>query len=426
MPQQATNTSAPVLAYLVSQYPAVSHTFILREIQGLRRLGLAIQTASVKPPAASANGFTEAEAEEAAATFYVKTRGLGRVFGDHAACFLRRPHRYLAGLGSALHLAGPDLKALAYQLVYFAEAVVIGEWMHRTGARHLHVHFANAACTAALLARKTHGISYSITVHGPDEFYDSRLYHVREKIEGAAFLCCISHFCRSQAMKESALVQWEKMEVCPLGVDPAIFTPTSAPGGAVLQVLCIGTLLPRKGQGILLEAAAKVRAGGRALRVDFVGDGPDRPALESAAARLGISDSVTFHGSLNQDRVRECLKRADVFVLPSFAEGVPVSLMEAMAMEIPCISTSVAGIPELIESGVQGILVPPADPDLLARAIERLLDDSELRQRLGRAGRRKIVESYNLSVNVKRLAGIFERRLAIRPSPTAAERAAAL
>ena len=425
MAKEATNLGEGlVLAYLVSQYPAVSHTFILREIQQLGRLGLVIRTASVKPPAASANGFTEAEAREAAATFYVKTRNPWRILGDHAACLVRRPRGYLAGLRLALRLAGPDLRAMGYHLVYFAEAVIIGEWMRRSGAGHLHVHFANAACTAALLLRKTHGISYSITVHGPDEFYDSGFYHVREKIEGAAFICCISRFCRSQLMKESALADWEKMEVCPLGVDPEVFAPRTPPRGGAFQALCVGTLIARKGQAVLLEAVAKAIARGRLLRVDFVGDGPERRALEDAAARLGIADRVTFHGSLSQDRVRELLERADAFVLPSFAEGVPVSLMEAMAMEIPCIGTAIAGIPELIESGEDGILVPASDASLLAEAIERLIDDPEWRLRLGRAGRRKVIESYNLAANVERLAGIFERRLGIRPQAAAARRAA--
>jgi glycosyltransferase involved in cell wall biosynthesis len=152
-------------------------------------------------------------------------------------------------------------------------------------------------------------------------------------------------------------------------------------------------------------------ARGRPIHVDFVGDGPERRALEEAAVRLGISDRVTFHGALNQDRVHEFLERADTLALPSFAEGVPISLMEAMAMEIPCISTTIAGIPELIRSGEEGILVPPSDPDLLAGAVESLMDDPELRMRLARAGRRKIEEEYNLTRNAARLRSIFERRL---------------
>jgi glycosyltransferase involved in cell wall biosynthesis len=419
-------TCPPALAYLVSQYPAVSHTFILREIRQLRQFGLEIRTASVKPPAASPKGFSEAEASEAAATFYVKTRRPWRIFRDHAACLARGPLAYLAGLRLAFRLAGLDLKAVLYHLLYFVEAVAVGEWMRHDRLDHLHVHFANAASTVALLVQKIYGIPYSMTVHGPDEFYDTGFYHVREKIEGASFICCISRFCRSQLMRASSAEHWEKMEVCPLGVDPDAFEPRHAIAEDVFHILCVGRLTPAKGQAILLAAVARLVERGRRVHADLAGDGPDRPALEKVAARLNVTRSVTFHGAVNQDRVRELLARADVFVLPSFAEGVPVSLMEAMAMEIPCISTTIAGIPELIESGEEGILVPPSDPDLLAAAVEKLIGDPELRLRLARAGRRRVVESYNLGLNVARLAAIFERRLAIRarpgePAPTAGQ-----
>jgi colanic acid/amylovoran biosynthesis glycosyltransferase len=412
MAQRSMNPgSTPVLAYLVSQYPAVSHTFILREIQQLRQLGIDIRTASVKPPAPSPAGFTEAEAAEGAATFYVKTRGPFWILCDHAACFVRGPRAYLTGLLLAFRLAGLDLKAVFYHLFYFGEAVTVGEWMRRHGLRHLHVHFANAASTVALLLQKTHGIPYSMTVHGPDEFYDAGFYHLREKIEGASFICCISQFCRSQLMKASSLDHWEKMEVCPLGVDPEAFQPGHATAASVFRILCVGRLTPAKGQAVLLAATARLVERGRPVHVGLVGDGPDRQALESAAARLNIASHVTFHGSINQNLLRGFLENTDVFVLPSFAEGVPVSLMEAMAMEIPCISTNVAGIPELIQSGEEGILVPPSDAGLLAVAIEKLLDDPELRVRLARAGRRKVVQEYNLRTNTQRLAAIFEPRL---------------
>jgi len=402
------------LAYLVSQYPAVSHTFILREIQQLRQFGIAIRTATVKPSTPGPSGFTEAESREAVATFCVKTRSPLRIVLDHGTCFARWPRAYLAGLSAAFRLAGLDLKAVLYHLLYFGEAVVVGEWMRRNALDHLHVHFANAAATVAMLIGKTHGFPYSMTVHGPDEFYDTAFYHLREKVEGASFICCISRFCRSQLMKTSSPDNWEKMEICPLGVDPEVFQPRRCTPESEFHILCVGRLTPAKGQAVLLAATAKLVERGRRVHADFVGDGPDRNALERQAARLSITRNATFHGAVNQDQIADMLARADVFALPSFAEGVPVSLMEAMAMEISCVSTTIAGIPELIESGKEGVLVPPSDPDLLAAAIETLIDDPELRLRLARAGRRKVIESYNLRVNVERLAAIFERRLGIQ------------
>ncbi len=414
-----TSGGAASLAYLVSQYPAVRHTFILREALELRRLGLPLHTASIRPPQQSPSGSTEAETSEAGRTFYVKGRGLWKILGNHAACLLQRPARYLAGLFCSLRMGKADVKATVFHLFYFAEAVVLGEWLRRNAIGHVHVHFANSAATAALLVRKIYGIPYSITVHGSDEFYDVRFYRLREKIEAASFVCCVSNFTRSQIMKETAPEHWAKLEVCPLGVDPRVFTPR--PGEPdVFTIACTGGLVFGKGQTILLAAVAKLRNRGRELRLDLVGDGPARRAMETEAVRLNVASAVTFHGSINQDRVREILSSASVFVLPSFAEGVPVSLMEAMAMEIPCIGTYAGGIPELIRSGEDGILIAPSDSGALAAAIEQLMDDPDLRQRLGKAARRKVAKEYNLAANAERLLSIFERRLHLLPCAEAA------
>ena len=398
------------LAYLVGHYPAITHTFILREVLELRQIGFDIQTASVNQAEVSNDGATEQERDEEARTFYVKARGWPGILMDHTACLISRPHRYLAGLAFAVRLARLDLSAALRHCFYFAEAVVIGQWMRRKALHHLHVHFAVATSTVAMLVKKIFGTPYSITVHGPDEFYGVRHHHLAEKVGEAAFIVCIGQFCRSQLMMTAAPRYWEKLEVCPLGVDPNEFQPRHLPA-PTFQILCVGRLVPRKGQAVLVEATARLVKRGREVQLSLVGDGPDREALEGAAARLNISESVTFHGWINQRRIREFMETADVFVLPSFAEGVPVCLMEAMAMEIPCISTFVAGIPELIESGKHGILVPPSDPELLAAAVEKLIGDPELRLRLARGGRRRVLEKYDLQVNVRRLAAILERRL---------------
>jgi colanic acid/amylovoran biosynthesis glycosyltransferase len=398
------------LAYIIGHYPAVTHTFILREILQLRELGFEIQTASINAPEWSHDGLTAAEQQEAARTFYVKARGWPRILWDHAACLVSRPGRYLSGLLFALGLGRFDLHAILSHFFYFAEAVVVGQWMRRNALGQLHVHFAIATSTVALIAKKIFGIPYSITVHGPDEFYGVAFHHLAQKIEGASFIVCIGQFCRSQLMAFAPPQQWEKLEICPLGVDPEVFQPRHTETGT-FQALCVGRLIPRKGQAILVAATAKLLERGRSVHLNLVGDGPDREALESAATQLNIRKNVAFHGWVNQGRIREFLERADVFVLPSFAEGVPVSLMEAMAMEIPCISTSIAGIPELIQSGEEGILVPASDSELLAAAMEKLIEDPEFRLRLGSGGRRKVISDYNLRVNVGRLAAIFERHL---------------
>ena len=400
------------LAYLVSQYPAVSHTFILREVRRLRELGFEIHVASINDPDRPADGLTADEREEAASTYFVKRAGAGGAARAHLAMLTTSPGAYLRGLVAALALGGTDVQKLAYGLFYFVEAVMVGEWMRGLGVSHLHVHFATPASTVGLIASRMFPVTLSITVHGPDEFYDAPGYRLPEKIAGATFVCCIGTYARSQLMKLSPYEQWGKFEVSPLGVDPTVFTPRpfrEQPNP--FEVICVGRLVPAKGQHILVAALERLVRDGRAVRLRFVGDGPDRAALERDVAARGLTDQVVFEGAVNQDRIRALYAQADVFALASFAEGIPVVLMEAMAMEIPCVSTFITGIPELIRPGTDGLLVPPSDDVALAGALATLMDAPALRQRLGAAGRQRVAEKYDLHRNTERLAEIFRRRV---------------
>ena len=400
------------IAYLVSTYPAVSHTFILREVQRLRAANFEIFMASINPPNRPASGMTTEEQEEAAASFYVKLEGIRGALRAHSAALLNSPKSYLAGLWFALKLGGIDPRRLVFAVCYFVEAVILGRWMESRGLRNLHVHFANAASTVGLIASRTFPIKFSLTVHGPDEFYDVRGFLLTEKLAGASFACCIGQFARSQLMKLSPPREWDKFEVAPLGVDPTVFMPPPFRSGPdTFEILCVGRLVPSKGQYILIAAIRRLVKSRPNLRLRLVGDGPEREGLRQTIAANGLGQYVTLEGSVNQDRIRDFYRRADIFVLPSFAEGIPVVLMEAMAMEVPCISTFVAGIPELIRNDIDGILVPPSDDLELAAGIQRLIDDSELRRRLGAAGRRRVIEKYDLDRNVAHLTEIFTNRI---------------
>lgn len=400
------------LAYLVSQYPAVSHTFILRELRRLRALGFDISIASINDPDRAITGLTAEEREEAAATYYVKRAGVVGAARAHFAMIGSHPIAYVRGLRAALTLGGADLRKIAFGLFYFVEAVMVGVWMRRLGVAHLHVHFATPASTVAVIARRMFPITLSITVHGPDEFYDAPGYCLPEKIAAAAFICCIGTYARSQLMKLSPYAQWGKFEVSPLGVDPAVFAPRPArPPGDPFEVICVGRLVPAKGQHILVAAIERLVRAGRSVRVRFVGDGPDREALERDVGARGLGAHVVFEGAVNQDRIRSLYLAADAFALASFAEGIPVVLMEAMAMEIPCVSTFITGVPELIRPGIDGLLVPPSDDGALADALAALMDDPGLCRRLGAAGRQRVLDRYDLDRNTQRLAAIFRRRL---------------
>jgi colanic acid/amylovoran biosynthesis glycosyltransferase len=400
------------IAYLVSTYPAVSHTFILREVRGLRRQNFDIRVASINSPDSSADRMTPEEREETDATFYIKKEGVRGAARAHLDVLMKFPASYFAGLWFALGLAGADLRRLLFAVFYFGEAIILGRWMASQGLRHLHVHFANAAATVGLIASRTFPIEFSFSVHGPDEFYDAPGLRLAEKIAGASFACCIGQFARSQLMKLSPPAQWSKFAIAPLGVDPQLFAPRPfRPSPAVFEILCVGRLVPSKGQHVLVAAIDRLVKTNPNVRIRLVGNGPDRESLASAVAAADLSRHVFLEGSIGQDRILDYYRQADIFVLASFAEGIPVVLMEAMAMEIPCVSTFVAGIPELIRSGIDGILVPPSDECALADAIKRLIDDPALRRRLGVAARRRVMQRYNLEQNITRLAEIFTDRI---------------
>ena len=394
------------LAYLVSQYPAISHTFILREIRDLRSAGFDIQVISVKPPDRPIEQLTEEEREEFNRTRVVKSGWLG-ILGVQLVEFSTRPLRYLSGLAAAMGMAGWDLRSLARHMAYFAEAVVAGRWMQESAIRHVHSHFAS---TVAVLAARVYGLKLSLTIHGSDEFIDPEGFGMAKKVAASSLIVAISQFGRSQIMRFSAPRDWDKIEVVPLGVDPDIYSPRPFRAQPeTFEILSVGRLAPVKGVPILLAAIEKLVRDGRRVRLRLAGDGPSRKSLEEEAARRGLTEHVRFEGSLKAPAVLALYRETDIFVQSSFAEGVPVVLMEAMAMEIPCVATRITGIPELIHDGIDGLLVTPSSVDELADAIVRLMDDAGLRRRLGESARRQVSEHYNLSANVGKLASIFRR-----------------
>lgn len=400
------------LAYLVSQYPMLSMIFIVREVVELRRIGFEIDVASINQADRCSEGLTETEAAEAARTYYVIPQGISGALSGHAFALINQPSAYLRGLLMAFRLGQGDLRRQFMNFTYFTEALMIGAWMHRRTQKHLHVHLGQQVATVGMFVKKVFGYDLSITVHGPDEFFDAKGQYLEQKVEAADFICCISFFARSQLMKHAAHNHWRKLVVARLGVDAALFRPARLQrADGVFEILCVGRLTPAKGQHLLVEALSAMLESGRSARLRMVGDGVDRYSLTALVARCGLGASVVFEGAVNQDRIRALYALADCLCLPSFAEGIPVVLMEAMAMEIPCVTTHIAGIPELIRDGVEGLLVAPSDLDGLVDALSLLCDDPALRYSLGQAGRRRVLAQYNLSENVRTLADIFEQRV---------------
>lgn len=400
----------PTLAYLVGRYPAVSHTFILREVAELRHLGFTLRVASVNDPDRPAEGWTEAEQAEAETTWYLKRQGIPGALIALAMTLAKQPAGLWRGVKLALHLGGWDIRRIARNFAYLVGAAMLGRWMQTQGLRHLHVHSATPAAAVGLLVKAVFGTGYSFTAHGPDEFHDA--HALADPIHGADFVACTSHYARGQIQKLSPVAEWPKFEVCRLGVDPERFSPVARPARPEpFRLLCVGRLVPAKGQHVLLDALALLARRGRHPHLTLVGDGPDRASLENHAQHLRLKDSVRFAGAVNQEVVLGLYERADAFVLPSFAEGLPVTLMEALATGLACVATRIGGVPELIDDGEHGLLVAASDSEGLADAIERLMDDPGLRARLAEAGRARVLADYVLRVNSARLGAIFKARL---------------
>ncbi len=395
------------IAYLLSQYPAVSHTFFLSEIAALRERGFFIETASINSVAPPDDGFSQQELDECARTYYLKAGSKAAIALRLAGIALRHPVVVQRGIRAALRLAPGNIHATLYALLYLAEGLLLGAWMREHECEHLHVHFAGPVATVAMLGSLAWQFPYSLTVHGPDEFYDVSLFYLQRKLASATFVICISDFCRSQLLRLAPPAMAGKLHVCRLGVDETVFFPAMQKQDETPRLVCVGRLHPSKGQTVLLAAVSALKAQGYTLHLDLVGGGAERPQLEQAIHAAGLDADVTLHGATSHARTRTLLERADLFVLASFAEGVPVALMEAMAMEIACVSTCVAGIPELIASGVEGLLVAPSSVEELTAAIASLLDDPARRKALAVAGRAKVLARYNLARNADHLAAIM-------------------
>ncbi|MDC7223950.1 MAG: glycosyltransferase family 4 protein [Spirochaetales bacterium] len=398
------------LAYLASEFPGISHTFIFREIQALTEQGFTVETASIRQ-AAHLEKMTKAERERAAETCYIKSTNPLKALAIHLILFLRSPFKYTAFFFRSFKLTGEGRVPFLKTLAYIGEAGILARWMEKKGVRHVHVHFANPAATVAMLASLLGKIEYSLSIHGPDIFYDITTNMLTEKIHRASAVRCISHYCKSQLERLVPHEMWSKFTIVRCGVNVEKFAPRKEPNNSVPEILCLGRLVPAKGQHILLEALKILNDRSVPFHLNFVGDGDDRSSLERLTAQYGLNDSVTFVGAVGQDEVHQFYDGADIFVLPSFAEGVPVVLMEAMAKEIPAVSTDITGIPELIEHGKDGILAIPSDIEGLANHLQTLLEDPERRRTLGKQGRAKVLENYDLTTNCGLMADFLKDSL---------------
>ena len=399
MEEGRTSLTGARVAYLVSQHPAASHTFILREIRRLRELGFDIRVASVRAADRPFDQLTPEDQEEQQRTFYIKPAGALAVLAANLGVLFIGPFEYVDALVYALRLGG------VRYLLYFAEAVVFIDWMRRERLEHVHMHFTT---TVGLIARRLTPMRTSATIHGSAEFEDPAGFHLARKVGAFDLLFAISEYGRSQLMRFSEARHWSKLRVVRLGVDCQVFAPRPFRYNPVqFEILTAGRLAAAKGIEVLIGAMEKLARERKNVRLRIAGDGEERERLENEVARRGLGESVRFEGWCTADRLRALFAESDVFALASFNEGIPVVLMEAMAMEIASVATRITGIPELIRDEVDGLLLTPGSEEELARAIARLMDDSDLRLRLGKSGRQRVLEHYDLNRNVETLAAAF-------------------
>lgn len=397
----ADGKAALSVCYVTSHYPALSHTFVMREIMGVRACGLVVETVSVHK-ADPGQLLAGADQEEAARTWSILPLSAPAFARAHLQAALGHPRAYFCTLGHALSSAPPGFRGRLWQLFYFAEAIALWDHAERLGARHLHAHLANVAADVAWLAsafgkaaQPEKGWRWSFTMHGPTEFYSTERFNLARKVANADAVVCISEYTRSQLMYLSEPEYWGRFHVVHCGVDLERYSYVAPKQGASFSVLCVCRLVPAKGLDVLIEAVAALSRRGTDARLVLVGSGPLDGTLRRKARHLGLERQVSFEGAVGQDDMARHYADADAFCLPSFAEGLPIVLMEAMATGRPVVATRITGIPELVDDGVSGLLVAPGSLEQLVGALERLAASPKLREQMGLAGRQKVEEAFD-------------------------------
>lgn len=394
------------VAYLINQYPKVSHSFIRREILALERQGMNVQRIAMRGwdgDLVDAEDFTERER-----TRYVLQKGLGGVLRAMFSIATSTPSRLWHGLRLAWRMSKRADRSLPYHLVYLAEACQVALWLKREGATHLHAHFGTNSAEVAMLASELAGIPYSLTIHGSEEFDKAEFIGLGEKLRRATFVAAVSSFCRSQLYRSVAYQHWAKMHIVHCGVDPDFYRIGATQVVEKPRFVCVGRLCEQKGQQILIEAAARLAAKGIDFELVLAGDGEMRPEVEALIAKHGLASQVRITGWISSEQVRQELLAARALVMASFAEGLPVVIMEAMSVQRPVLTTWIAGIPELVIEGENGWLYPPGSVDELALAMERCLNTpADELARMGSRARTRVLARHDIDREAAKLIALF-------------------
>ena len=394
------------LAYLTTAYPNVSHTFIRREILELERIGYSVLRVAIRAGEAVVDPVDKAEADR---TLHLLDQPRSWLFEAIFNGLLIARARFFSALRAVYRLSKASDRGLPRHLAYLLEALALLTHFQRNDVGHIHVHFGTNSAAVAMLVSLMGGPTFSMTVHGPDEFDAAIGFSLGEKLRAAQFTVAISNYCASQLRRWVPYNEWQKIHVIRCAVDSAWFEFARPVDPDSTTIVSVGRLSAQKGQMLLVSALSRAIESGFEGSLILVGDGEMRAAIDAQIESLGLTSRVTIAGWCTAKQVREYLLGARALILPSFAEGLPVVIMESMALERPALATYIAGIPELVQPNINGWMVAAGSEDELVEALLDISRSSVDKLRvMGRAGASRVRELHNVQTEVARLAAKFD------------------
>lgn len=395
------------IAYLINQYPKVSHSFIRREILALERQGHLVHRLAIR--GWDLELVDPADLTERTKTKYVLRKGVLSLFFAVFRTAVLKPRRFIRAFMLSLQMSTLSDRSRLLHFVYLAEACKIVPWLIEQRIQHLHAHFGTNSADVAMLTNVLGGPSWSFTVHGPEEFDRKLVIGLAEKVRRSAFAVGISSFGRAQLYRLVDHRYWPKLHIVHCGIDAAFEADPENNGTIGRRLICVGRLCEQKGQLLLLEATRRLIAAGIDFELVLAGDGDMRGDLEGFISRHSLERHVRITGWISATQVHEEISTSRALVLPSFAEGLPVVIMEAMACERPVISTYIAGIPELVRTGQDGWLIAAGDVDALVEAMRECLAASDATiATMGSSARVRVLQRHTIDREASKLAALFE------------------
>lgn len=393
------------IGYLINEYPKVSHSFVRREIDAVERLGVDVEIFSIRPWSGDLTDPTDLAHAERTTVLYGEANDLAGALKIEA---MTNPKRLRSTTAAAVNFSRTSEKSAAYWSAYVAEAARLRQLARERSIDHIHAHFGTNSAAVAMLCSLLGGPTYSFTVHGPEEFDRQVGLSLNEKMAHAAFTCAISSFGRSQLLRLAPADRRDDIHVVRCGLQSSFFDTDPVPITGAPNLVTVGRLSEQKGHWVLLDAAQELLNRNVDFHLTLVGDGELRPDIEDHIARAGLGQHVRITGWASEDEVRSELLNSRALVLPSFAEGLPVVIMEALALRRPVISTYVAGIPELVVPGECGWLVPAGETTALANAMVEALDATTATlDALGAVGAQRTNAMHSVDTEAEKLVALF-------------------